>query len=356
MPYLIFKAEEQHCLRTIIVTVILSITFHSQAANGSPVATLSAPDVPRLSDSTSVFDQLQDNVWYLPTTDKRAQLYVTSFGKGPTIVVLHGGPGNDFNYLVDALRPLAYHYRFILFDQRGSLLSPVPSDQLNKLTMSDLVGDIETLRKALGLNKLVILGHSFGTLLAEFYFQAHPGHVAALILAGSMPPSTAPGNFIQLIKAIHQRQNALHARPAVAYTLRTAGIPVGQKEKLTPHAAMRRFKIDNAAIDFYHVDRWPEFQGGGVYYNEKVDDAIGNSLPNTYDVVPVLQAHPVPVSILQGDHDYVDPSATLWREDAGNMNNVKIYVIKDAGHYSWIDAPFVFKADLTLALQRSFSG
>lgn len=110
----------------------------------------------------------------------------------------------------------------------------------------------------------------------------------------------------------------------------------------------------NAAIDFYYVDRWREYQGGGVYYNQKVDDAIGDSLPHSYDILPVLAAHPVPVIIIQRDHDYADPAASLWVKDNHDMNKVRVYVIKEAGHYSWIDDPTTFKQDLRRALRSAF--
>ncbi|MGA9854879.1 MAG: alpha/beta hydrolase [Gammaproteobacteria bacterium] len=281
-----------------------------------------------------IFDTLQKNAWYLPTADGQARLYVTSFGHGPTVIVLHGGPGNDFHYLMDALRPLANQYRFELFDQRGSLLSPVPCDEVSKLTMQDLVNDIETLRQSLGQEKIILLGHSFGTLLAEFYFKAYPQRVAGMVLAGAVPPRTPVGGFGHFIRDVHHRQDELQKRPEVSRVERAAGLPAGNGDKLTHQEAMHKFKIEAASIDLYHVDRWRELQGGGVYYNQKVDDAIGDSLPNSYDISPALRIHAVPISIIQGDHDYIDPSASLWIEDMHGMGNVRVYVLKDAGHYS----------------------
>jgi proline iminopeptidase len=308
----------------------------------------------RLAADTSVFDDLQNNVWYLPTADGQARLYVTSIGQGPTVIVLHGGPGNDFNYLVDSLRPLAAHYRFVLFDQRGSLLSPVPSDKISQLTMTDLVNDIDTLRDALGQQKVVLFGHSFGSLLAEFYFQAHPEHVASLILAGALPPDTEQGGLQQFIRGMHKREDALRNRPVVAQTERDAGVLGASDAKLTPQQKMILFKIENASFDLYHVDRWAQFEGGGVYYDSRVDDAIGDSLPSAYSILPALKANPIPVSIIQGDNDYVDPAASLWAADTLGMSNVHIYVIKDASHYSWIDDPARFTQDMTRALTTAF--
>ncbi len=65
------------------------------------------------------------------------------------------------------------------------------------------------------------------------------------------------------------------------------------------------------------------FQGDGVYYGPGVDDAIGGSSPDSYDV------HPMP----------------------HNMSNVHVYVPKNAGHYSWFNNPNVIQQDLVAALQ-----
>ena len=92
-----------------------------------------------------VFDRLQQNVWYLPTKTKDVRLYVTELGSGPPVIFLHGGPGNDFNYFIDAARPHIDRYRFIFFDQRGSLLSPVGAAQTKSVTLAVLVDDLEAL-------------------------------------------------------------------------------------------------------------------------------------------------------------------------------------------------------------------
>lgn len=303
-------------------------------------------------DSTSVdtFDTLQDNVWYLPTEDKEADLYVTSLGNGPAVVVLHGGPGNDFNYLIDALRPLAGAYKFILFDQRGSLLSPVAEKDIATLSMDKLVTDLETLRKALGQDKLVIFGHSFGTLLAISYFKAHPDHVAGMVLAASVPPSV--DNFGAYVKDLHKRENALQSRTIVQEAIRSAGLPADANMSLSPQQKASLFRIHNAALDTIHVERWAAFQGGGVYYNEKVDDAIGNSLADSYTIVPELGRYPIPVTVIQGDQDYIDPAASTWKPLQKSLPNVSIEVIPSASHYSWIDDPMLFGSDLTKALKR----
>jgi len=301
------------------------------------------------------FDSLQENAWYLPTADQKARLYVTSLGKGPTVIVLHGGPGNDFNYLVDAVRPQTHQHTFVLYDQRGSLLSPVAAPDEKTLTTTMMVEDLDGLRRALGEDKVVLLAHSWGTLLAMLYYQAHPEHVSALILVASFPPRTLPGaTFDQAFPAIHDRLRAMRRRPAVTLAEKAAGVD-GAPERLTPQKSWTRKRIEAlAAPNLYHIERWPQFQGGGVYYNEQADAAVGDSLPPTFNLSPTLGRASVPIMVIQGDTDYIDPAARSWDYLEGTKG-LKVLVIPEASHYPWIDSPALFQADLHQALNNSFS-
>lgn len=304
-----------------------------------------------LLDTHDVFNQLQQNVWYLPTADHAAKLYVTELGQGAPVVFLHGGPGGDFNYIIDALRPQLARHRFILFDQRGSLLSPVPPEAVGKLTMQQQVEDLESLRVALGSDKLVLFGHSFGTLLAMAYYQAHPQHVARLVLAGVLPPVMRPETSDAYDKAFAARQDALLVRPDMAQVLVEAGLPADPVAD-TPRQARIRLRIRyNDPLDIINLHRWREVTGGGVYYNRKASAAIAASMPS-WDIRPVLAAHPVPITLIQGDRDYVDPAAQSWRALV-RSGQVRLHVLRDAGHSAWIDRPQAFADALRDGLDRN---
>jgi proline iminopeptidase len=305
------------------------------------------------SPRMDVFELLQANAWYLPTADGKARLYVTEIGRGPTVVVFHGGPGNDFQYLLGALRPHTGDFRFVLFDQRGSLLSPMAPAEVQRLSLADLVDDVEALRQALSEERLVIFGHSWGTYLATAYYRAHPQRVAGLVLAASAPPVSRLGaTFMDEVAAAHERIRALRARPAVAAQSEAAGVK-GDRTRLSPQAKWTAFRIDFAGFNLWHAERWRELHGAGVYYNQAVDDAVGRSLPATYDTLATLRAHPVPVTVVQGDHDYLDPAAASWRAASPRPDALEVEVLAGAGHYSWIDEPDGFARALGRGLRRA---
>lgn len=292
-----------------------------------------------------VFNQVQRNAWYLPTTDHAAKLFVTEIGQGAPVVFLHGGPGRDFHYIIDALRPQLRRHAFVLYDQRGSVLSPVPAAMEDKLTMQQMVADLESLRVALGRDRLVLFGHSFGSLLAMAYYRAHPTHVERMVLTGTLPPVMDAARSDAHDKALEKRETAMMSREGdIARVLAEAGLP-SDKRRDTPRQARMRLRIRyNAPLDLVHVDRWHQLTSGGIYYNHKAGASIAASMP-TWDVRPAIDSHPVPITIIQGDSDYLDPSARSWSALA-KTGKVRLHVIHDAGHCAWIDQPRAFAAAL----------
>lgn len=112
------------------------------------------------------------------------ELYVEEVGNpaGKPVVFLHGGPGAGFSSFHRRLFD-PKHFRIILFDQRGAGQSR-PHAELRNNTTWDLVGDIEKIRKHLGISKWMVFGGSWGSTLALAYAQTHPESVSSLVLRG----------------------------------------------------------------------------------------------------------------------------------------------------------------------------
>lgn len=97
-----------------------------------------------------------------------------------TILHLHGGPGSNFNDGHRVLYDFSIH-RVIFFDQRGCGKS-TPFAETTNNTTQHLIGDIELLRVHFGLDKISIVGGSWGSTLALFYAIAHPERVERLLV------------------------------------------------------------------------------------------------------------------------------------------------------------------------------
>lgn len=277
---------------------------------------------------------------------------MTSIGTGDTIITLHGGPGNDFNYLVDAVKGNSMDNTFILFDQRGSLLSPVNDSLIIHLTIDTIVEDLETLRKSLNQDKIILFGHSFGSLAAMFYYLKYPEHVKGIILTASMPPYiTDDKPFTETLKEIHQRIKDMRSRPEIAAEIVKSGLE--NDSLLSPKQRSDKFKILGlASFNMIDISNWRKFKGGRIYYNLSVDNAIGASIPMTYDIRSSLNMYAVPITIIQGDKDYIDPAADNWTSICANYDFVKSIVVENASHYIWLDDKFNFDKSMKYAIDR----
>lgn len=120
---------------------------------------------------------------YLPLTAGHV-MYWEQVGnpRGRPVLFLHGGPGAGAG---------AVHRRFfdpdcwrvVIFDQRGAGRSR-PLGSLARNTTQDLVSDIETLRRHLGIERWLLFGGSWGSTLALAYGLAHPDRATGFILRG----------------------------------------------------------------------------------------------------------------------------------------------------------------------------
>jgi proline iminopeptidase len=114
------------------------------------------------------------------------QLHSEAFGSPDSalIVVLHGGPGADYRSLLNCKAFANQGYRVIFYDQRGSGLSkrhPKNSYSL-QLMYDDLTGVINFYKKSPG-QKVFLLGHSWGAILATGYINKYPAAINGVILA-----------------------------------------------------------------------------------------------------------------------------------------------------------------------------
>lgn len=123
----------------------------------------------------------------------------------PTLVLLHGGPGFDHSMYKPAFSCLADVTQIIYYDQRGNGRSTEsPPETWNLAQWGD---DVKGLCDALGIERPIVYGGSFGGFVAQSYATRHPDHPAKLILA-----STAARVDFPTIFDAFERIGGLHAR------------------------------------------------------------------------------------------------------------------------------------------------
>jgi len=116
--------------------------------------------------------------------DARHTMYWEQSGnpRGVPALFLHGGPGAGATPVHRRFFDPEY-WRIVIFDQRGAGRS-TPLGEVTDNSPGHLVADIERLRIALGIEKWLVFGGSWGSTLALHYAQTHPQRCAGLILRG----------------------------------------------------------------------------------------------------------------------------------------------------------------------------
>ncbi|HEX2251104.1 MAG TPA: alpha/beta hydrolase [Gemmatimonadales bacterium] len=110
-------------------------------------------------------------------------LHVQEHGSGTPLVLIPGGPGNTLQSFHPHFSRAARFARVIYYDLRGTGQSSWTPE--SGYTAEQAVADLDRLRVGLGIDRWIVLGHSFGGLLAQLYAIYHPQHTAGLVLVSS---------------------------------------------------------------------------------------------------------------------------------------------------------------------------
>ena len=142
-------------------------------AAGSP----STPVANAVGDESGMADVPGGKVWWLRAS--------TAASKKTPLLTLHGGPGSGHNYLLP-LKALADERPVIFYDQLGCGKADAPADD-SLYTIARAVQEVDAVRKALKLDKVILYGHSWGAMLALEYMIATGGAgVEKLIVGGAL--------------------------------------------------------------------------------------------------------------------------------------------------------------------------
>jgi proline-specific peptidase len=126
---------------------------------------------------------------YLETRDGRIYYEISGSGNGVPLLVLHGGPSGGHEYMAPLASMFGADRPVVLYDQLGCGRSDVPQDE-TLWRIERFAREVAEVREALGLDRIHLLGQSFGGMLAIEYMLGRPAGVMSLVLAdttASMP-------------------------------------------------------------------------------------------------------------------------------------------------------------------------
>jgi proline iminopeptidase len=279
-------------------------------------------------------------------------LYYRTLGDGPPLIFLHGGPDFDHTYLLPDMDRLADTFRLIYYDQRGrgqSAKNMRPED----VTLQSEIDDLEALRLSLLLDSINLLGHSWGALLALEYALQYPQHVSHLIALNTAPVSHADYLFLRESRRTNSPQDIALLKKLAAEAAYQDGDPDAVAAYYRVHfkAALRKPEHLEQVIESLRAS----FTQEGILKARAIEKRLYAEtwFVEQYDLLPRLESLQVPTLVIHGEHDFVPVACA--RHVAEAIPTSHFVLLKDCGHFTYLECPMAFREALLnfMRLDRS---
>lgn len=317
-------------IRLILLTLLLPLSAQApaQPRGETPRASLSA------GEHHIVINGVR--LWYR----------VAGRPTGTPVVYLHGGPGQGSQSFARFAGPhLERDHRMVYLDQRGAGRSERPWNEAYSIDL--LVDDLEQLRRAWGVPRIAVIGHSFGSVLAMEYGARYSNRVSHVVLAASVPDIQAAwevqcGRLRSTDPAAYARAVASQ-RPGRSASCNMTGAYEGAEAE----AKTTAFMFPNPATAELLKAADAE---GGLRNTGVVGDAIFSQGFLTYRFTKAAELR-APVLVITGTRDLqavAEPQRTLVQA----LRNARMLEYDGAGHFMWVEQPERFARDVTAFLRR----
>ena len=268
-----------------------------------------------------------------------AELYCREVGQGTPMIVLHGGPDFDIGYLLPEMDGLSDKFHLIYYDQRGRGRSAdhvKPED----VSLESEMDDLDKVREHFHLDKVNLLGHSWGTVLALEYALRHPERVSRLVLMDPAPASAA-----DIQRFVKERAE----KWPVVMELRKAIANTAAYKEADPDAVVAYYRVhfkpalarseDYEKLILRMQARFIEQGKEGILKSRAVEDRLMNETwasSNGYDLHPRLKGLKIPTLVITGDHDFFPFAA---EHIAQAIPSARLVTLKNCGHFPYFECP-----------------
>ncbi len=287
--------------------------------------------------------------WDKAIASDGVEIHFEAIGKGIPLFLIAGGPGADsdrFRYTHILLQPCA---RLVFVDNRGRGKSVISEGQNVEYSLEKDVDDIEAVRQKLGTSKIVVLGHSYGSMVALAYAAKYPEHALAVIsVSGCHGATVLQERNIELVKQHLERHYPEKWKKVVK--LHDAGHSTGQE----PLASM--FRDLNELLLFNPESDWrlyPQLQrkddplefkfNRGVYLamigpdpEWKVEGTLAG-----VELLPRLKNYTGSALIIGGRHDRIAPPLNQV-EIAEALTKSQLVIFEKSSHSPSVEEPLRF--------------
>jgi proline-specific peptidase len=266
------------------------------------------------------------------TRDGRTLTYRRE-GAGPVLVCHPGGPGLSADYLVD-LGGLGEAFSLVLLNPRGTDGSSAPADK-RAYTSADYVADVEELRVHLGEERLNLLGHSHGGVVALAYAAEHPARVRRLVASHS------------LVRFHRDEMDELMQRHAHEPWYEDARLALEQEDKgeYSNEEELREITRRFWPMYFASVDeRVTDYIDRCLVSDRPNPDSLRvfNEASEEWDMRHELERVTAPTLVITGDHDFICGPACA-ADIAGGIAESQTIIFERCGHFPFIEQPDAYR-------------
>lgn len=243
----------------------------------------------------------------------------------PVAFLIHGGPGADHTGFKPTLSPLSQKMQLVYFDHRGQGRSARGPKET--YTLDNNVEDMEALRQHLGLDRIVVIGASYGGMVALTYASRYPEFVSHLIVVVTV----AHSGFLAQAQAILQERGT-DDQKAIAQYLWDGNF--ASEDQLREYFRITRTLYSiTADPDAPPPKSWER----AIVSPDAINMAFGGFL-RTYDVRDQLPRITAPTLVIGACHDWICPPE-FSEEIARLIPGADLRIFENSGHAVRADEP-----------------
>ena len=264
-----------------------------------------------------------------------------TFGKGFPVLIINGGPGIGSDGFSSLAEVLSENNHTIIYDQRGTGRSQIDEINASSMSMDHLLTDIESLRKHLGFDEWIVLGHSFGGMLAYAYAAEYPERVTGMIQSHS-------GGLDLDIRNAYDVMSRLSDTERDSLTHYSVKIRMGDD---SPETSLRRATILASAY-LFDKSFAPQVAGRLSSTDMRINSLIWNELESIdFNTSEEMRNFEKPVLILTGE-DEVAP-VFLAEKAHSILPNSELVIMERCGHYGWLERPDIYLTKVNEFLNKN---
>lgn len=266
-------------------------------------------------------------------------LFFEELGTGSPFVVMHGGFGLDCGYFRPWLEPLAAHVKLILYDHPGNGRSEDP-ERWEDLSMDLPVRAAENLQRHLGFERVVVMGHSAGGLVAQAYARAFPERVRGLVLCST----------VAAVDYLPAALDALLGRATVEQRRAIARLFGG--EELDDDTYRRNYLTMLPLLFSRYRAAYSEKLASRTRFSGAAHFHSNRALVGNFDSRGWLRSLGVPALVLAGRYDPITPFEESGEALTDSIPGASLVTFDQSGHFPFMEEPEKFASAVIEWMER----